>query len=165
MWRWRNLRLEDKIIIFKTLALSKITFLGQVLEIPNQIRDTLQQIQKAFLWNSSSPKVKLETIWKDFQCGGLKNVDIKSKIIILQCYWVKKLYDESFHQWKIIPLTLIKNTFGECFIFHSNLDFNVSLNSFPEFYINVFHSLKNTFAFLSLTPGCLRSQFLWFNEN
>ena len=62
MWRWRNLILEDKIIIFKTLALSKITFLAQVLEIPNQIRHTLQQIQKAFLWNSSSPKVKLETI-------------------------------------------------------------------------------------------------------
>ena len=29
---------------------------------------------------------------------------------------------------------------------------------------NSFHSLKNTFAFLSLTPSCLRSQFLWFNS-
>ena len=49
MWRWRNLTLECKIIIFKTLALSKIGFLAQVLEIPNQIIDTLQQIQKVFL--------------------------------------------------------------------------------------------------------------------
>ena len=57
MWRWRNLTLEGKIIIFKT-ALSKITFLAQVLEISNQIIDTLQQIQKYFLSNSSSPKVK-----------------------------------------------------------------------------------------------------------
>ena len=109
--------------------------------------------------------MKHETICKDFQYGGLKNVDIKSKTISLQCSCVKKLYDESFHEWKIIPLTLIKNTFGQCFIFHSNLDFNVSLNSFPEFYINIFHSWKNTFAFLSLTPSCLRSQFLWFNKD
>ena len=35
---------EDKIIIFKTLALSKITFLAQVLVIPNQIIDGLQQM-------------------------------------------------------------------------------------------------------------------------
>ena len=44
MLRRRNLTLEDKIIIFKTLALSEITFLAQVLEIPNQIIDALQQI-------------------------------------------------------------------------------------------------------------------------
>ena len=58
MWRRRNLTLEVKIIIFKTLALSKITFLAQVLVIPNKIIDALQQIRKYFLWNSCSPKVK-----------------------------------------------------------------------------------------------------------
>ena len=94
----------QQIIIFKTLALSKITFLAQVLVIPNQIIDALQQIQKDFLWNLSSPKVKHETICKDFQHGGLKNADIRSKIISLLCSWIKKLYDESFHEWKIIPV-------------------------------------------------------------
>ena len=83
MWRQRNLTLKGKIIIFKTLALSKITFLVQVLVIPNQIIDGLQQMQKDFLWKSSSPKVKYETIYKDFQYGGLKNIDIRSKIISL----------------------------------------------------------------------------------
>ena len=122
---------------FQNISFIKTTFLAQVLVIPNQIIDGLQQMQKYFLWNSSSPKVKHETICKDFQYGGLKNVDIKSKIVSLQCSWIKKLYDESFHEWKIIPLTLIKNTFGECFIFRSNLDFNVFLNSFPEFYVNI----------------------------
>ena len=83
MWRRRNLTLEGKIIIFKTLVLSKITFLAQVLEIPNQVIDTLQQIPKDFLWILSSSKVKHETICKDFQYGGLKNIDIKSKLISL----------------------------------------------------------------------------------
>ena len=96
-----------QIIIFKTLALSKIALVAQVLVIPNQITDALEQIQKYFSWNSFSPKVKHETICKDFQCGELKNVDIKSKIIILQCSWVKKLHNESFHEWKTIPLTSI----------------------------------------------------------
>ena len=54
------------------------------------------------------------------------------RTISLQCCWIKKLYDASLHKWKIIPLTLIKNAFEECFIFHSNLEFNVSVNSLPE---------------------------------
>ena len=111
MWRRRNLTLEGKIIIFEESALSKVTFFTQVLVIPNQNLDALQQIQKDFFWNSSSPKVKRETICKDFQYGGLKNVDTKSKIISLQYPWVKKLHNESFYEWKIIPITLIKNTF------------------------------------------------------
>ena len=90
MWRWRNLTKEGKIIIFKTLALSKGTFLAQVLVSPNHIIDALQY----------SRKVKHETVSKDFQYGELKKVDIKSKIISLQCSWVKKLYDESFYEWK-----------------------------------------------------------------
>ena len=110
--------------------------MAQALVIPNQIIDTTATNKKnTFFWNSSSPKVKHETICKAFQYGRLKNVDIKSKIIHLQCSLVKLVYDESFQEWKIIPLMLIKNTFRECFIFHSKLDFNVFLNSFPEFYI------------------------------
>ena len=48
MWRRRNLTLEGKIIIFETSALSKVTFFTQVLVIPNQNLDALQQIQKYF---------------------------------------------------------------------------------------------------------------------
>ena len=69
-WRRRNLKLEGKVIIFKTLALSIVTFLAQVLVIPNQIIDALQQIQKDFLWNSSFPKVNMKPIAKIFNMDG-----------------------------------------------------------------------------------------------
>ena len=78
--------------------------MAQVLVVPNQIVDALEQIQKHFLWNSSFPKVKHETICKDFQYGGLKM--IKDNKFTLIGFWVKKLYDESFHERKIISLTL-----------------------------------------------------------
>ena len=45
--------------------------------------------------------------------GGLKNVDIRRKIISLQCSWIKRLYADSFHEWKIIPLHLISKIFGK----------------------------------------------------
>ena len=59
------------------------------------------------------------------------------------------MYDESFHEWEIIPLTSIKNTFRKCSIFHSNLDFNVSLK-FPEFYIKTYIHGKTLFLFSHL---------------
>ena len=71
----RNLTLEGKIIIFKTLTLSKFVFLAQVLSIPNEITTTVNRIQEEFLWNPNSFKIKLETICNDFQNVGLKNVE------------------------------------------------------------------------------------------
>ena len=62
---------------FQNISFIKTTFLAQVLVIPNQIIDGLQQMQKYFLWNSSSPKVKHETICKDVQHGRLKKSEFK----------------------------------------------------------------------------------------
>ena len=70
--------------------------MDQVLVIPNQIIDALQQMPYDFLWNSSSLKVKHKTICKEFRYGGLKNIGIESKTISSQCSWVKKLYDKNF---------------------------------------------------------------------
>ena len=70
----------------------------------------------------------------DFKNGGLKNVDINKKISSLQCSWIKRLYDDSFHEWKLIPLKLIKKSFGDELKFHSNLSFNNSyVRLFPRF--------------------------------
>ena len=67
---------------------------------------------KSFFWNNSSPKIKHETLCNNCKAGGLKNVDIPNKIIALQCSWIRRLYDNSFHEWKLIPLYLIEKSFG-----------------------------------------------------
>ena len=37
--------------------------------------------------------------------------------------WIRRLYDNSVHEWKLIPLYLTEKLFGTSFIFHSNLVF------------------------------------------
>ena len=69
-------------------------------------------MQKQIIWKSGSSKLKHTTLCNEYEQGGLKNVDIFSKITSLQCSWVKRLYDDSFHAWKVIPLFLIKNYLG-----------------------------------------------------
>ena len=139
----RRLTLEGKIIDFKTLAISKIVFLSLISEVPTEIISELERIQKTFLW-PFKPKIKNETLCSDFKHGGLKNVNIQKKIISLQCSWVRRLYDDSFHEWKVILLKLIKKSFGSHFKSHSNLLFNISyINDFPSFYLDsIAHSVS-----------------------
>ena len=49
LWRMRNLTLEGKITIFKTLAISKIIHLSLVTNVPTEIINKLNKIQKEFI--------------------------------------------------------------------------------------------------------------------
>ena len=127
-----------KIIIFKTLALSKIAYLRLITSFSKQLIQEIQRIQKAFIWNNLTSKIKHETLCSSFEEGGLKYIDINSKIASLQCSWVKWLYDDKFNECKLIPLHLIKSFFGINFKFHSNLDFHDSkILTFPSFHFTV----------------------------
>ena len=47
----RNFTLEGRIIVFKTMAISKIVCLALLTKIPFQLVKQLEKIQKYFLWN------------------------------------------------------------------------------------------------------------------
>ena len=165
IWRMRSLALEGKIIVFKTLAISKIVYLSMMIKVPTKIICELKKIQKQFIW-PTKPTIKNETISSDFKDGDLKNVDINKKIASLQCSWIKRLYDDSFHEWEFIPLKLIKKAFGDELNFHSNLSFNNScVRHFPCFFKNI---LLNSSQYLSTDPeniSGILSQNLWFNKH
>ena len=117
LWRSRSLNLEGKITVFKCLALSKIIHLALVKPIPNTTIEELTKIQKNFIWSNSKPKIKNLTLSSSYQDGGLKNVNIKAKIISLHCSWIKTLFDNNTHNWKIIPLGFINKYLGNDFKF------------------------------------------------
>ena len=135
LWKMRDLSIEGKIIVFKTLVFSKLVCLALHTVIPNLITEEVAKRQKSFIWHRSSPKIKHETLRMEFKVGDLKSVDIRFKFVSLQCSWLKELYDDYFQEWKIIPLHLINEYFGPSFKFHSNLHFGSKLlKDPPSFY-------------------------------
>ena len=74
-------------------------------------------MKKHFTWKNGNPKIKQDTLCKDYENGGLKNIVITFKIIRLQCSWVKRLYDSSTHDWKLIPLHIITQKLENIFYF------------------------------------------------
>ena len=60
--------------------------------------DEIENIQKRFLSNPLTPKIKFSTLCNSFATDGLRNADIKIKITSFQCCWIKRLNDANFHE-------------------------------------------------------------------
>ena len=65
----RQLTVEGRIVIFKTLAISKIVYLALLTNTPNIIIDELKKIEKKFIWNYSTLKIKQETLRMAYKNG------------------------------------------------------------------------------------------------
>ena len=167
----RNLTLQGKIVIFKTIALSKIVFQSFITTVPKYVVNKLEKMHKAFLWNNFTPKIKHETLCNDYnkikhetlctdyKAGGLKKVNIPNKIIALQWSWIRRLYDDSFHEWKLIPLYVIEKSFCRSLKFHSNFLFkNNKTKFFPSFYREIILNWKKHLAMMAKIPSCIMSQ-------
>ena len=101
--------------------------------------DLLNKLQKDFPWDKKYEKIKHITLCCDYADvyadGGLKSVDIFSKIVSLQCSWVRQLFDNNFHQWKVIPPDLIQKYICKNIKFYSILDLRKSrLRRFSKYY-------------------------------
>ena len=70
------------------------------------------------------------------------------------------LYNDYFHEWKLIPLHLITMSFGSKFKFHSNIFFKkTSLKKILPFYKDIFINWKIHLSSRPETPACLHPQF------
>ena len=130
IWKTTNLALEGEIVIFKTIEVSKVVFQLFITTVPKYIVKELEEIEKAFFWKDSTPKIKHETLCNVHKAGDLKNFDILNKIIALQYSLIRRLYDNSLHEWKLIPLYFIGKSFGTSFNFHSDLLFKTNKTKF-----------------------------------
>ena len=165
IWRIRNLAVQGKITIFKTLAISKVIHLALVTNFPQVIIDQLNKIQKHFIWNQKHPKIRHSAICNTHENGGLKSVHIPNKLTSLQCSWIKRLYDTTTHCWKIIPAFLIRKKLGKNFIFHSNLSINPNkIKEFPTYYQDILIKWEKNFSSLPSLPSSVASQCLWHNK-
>ena len=90
LWRMWQLTIEGKILLFKTLAISKVVHLALVKNVPYSTIAKLEKIQKQFIWKSRKPKFKHATLCNKYEQGGLENGYFLQKTS-LQCSWVKRL--------------------------------------------------------------------------
>ena len=83
-WEPRGLSLAGKILVFKTLAVSKLLYVCTFKNPSTQIIESLNSIQKKFIWSKKRPKIKHSTLIADYKDGGYKDIDIERKMSSLK---------------------------------------------------------------------------------
>ena len=84
IWNQPWLSLYGEIQVFKSLIVSKPVFLATMNKVPDDFINALQSLHKKFIWNNKTPKVKHSTLIGDYTHGGLKDIDIRSKLSSLK---------------------------------------------------------------------------------
>ena len=101
-WKQRSLTLKGKILIIKTLALSKIVFPATILTVPKDVVSDIKSCVFEFIWGKRD-RIKRNVIINTEVNGGLNMTDIDCFISALQASWVTRiLYNEG--KWKSILL-------------------------------------------------------------
>ena len=167
IWRLRGLSLTGRIQVFKALGLSKARFICTMKPYSKKFLDDLTEIQKDFIWRGRKPKIKHTSLIGDYSEGGMKDIDIKAKLESLRIQWVKRLTNNNFHSWKIIPTVLLKDV-GGVSLFHSNLALSdackLKIDNYPEFYKSVVHLWIKISATDPQSEHDILSQTLWNNN-
>ena len=62
VWRMRQLTLEGRITVFKSLAISKVIHLLMITKLHNNTIDIMYKIQKNFIWQRKKAEINHSTL-------------------------------------------------------------------------------------------------------
>ena len=135
--------------------------------VPKHVLDSMQALHRDFIWNSKKPKIKHCTLIGNYSDGGLKDIDLTSKLESLKFSWIKWLRDTTdFHPWKVLANLILKSVGGSS-IFHSNLSLSKltkqRIEQLPLFYVDAINLFIQFAKVEDLSSNDITSQHLWDN--
>ena len=161
-WKCRYLSLKGKITVINTLALSQIIYLCSIIKTPDIVYSEVKKIIVNFIWDGKTPKIAYNTLTQDIEKGGLKLIDLKTKVKSLSMSWIKRLNDGLNGKWKAIPSLLYK-TNDLKFYFACN-SAPVSGNIQPQFYKFIQNTWSEITQITELSAPIIYNQYLWNNR-
>lgn len=166
VWGMRLLSLYGKITSFKAMVFSKVICIASMSNIPNDVVKLVVNIHRNFIWSNKRPNIKHSTLISDYEKGGLKDIDIESKFKSLHLCWLKRLFDNSFHPWKQIPLFYINSMSSNSLMFLPNLDTScLHYDKMPLFYQNIIKYWVEISLSTPKTPEMILSESLLYNAH
>ena len=138
-WFYRYLTPYGKIVIIKTLALSKLGHLALV--VPNPSKQMFKQIETMFfrfIWNNKSEKVSREHAKLTEKCGGLNVPDVEDFWLSFKFSWLRRLLRTSSFWPNIIMCQISK-------IYNQTINPSQLLQLGPSLLYNISKKINNTF--------------------
>ena len=135
-WKQRDLSILGKIQLLKTYALSKLTYVSSLIVVPKWVYKEIEKITFDFIWNGQD-KVKRNTMFQNYDNGGLRMTNFELFIKAQRVMWMKRLiYSDKEMKWKAYFNHICKSI-GGVFIFHCNYDVSKISLKIPTFYVEI----------------------------
>ena len=164
VWKSRKLTLRGKILIIKTIALSQLIYSFTVLHVPTDIQKVIEKCIYDFIWNKKD-RIKRKTMINDLENGGLKMVDVESKIKSLKSSWIPRLMNSE--RTASVLQTYLKN---DCLSLEMLLNGNIYQKSMldslaiTEFYKDCITSFNSCKEEKKLNVHEYLTQPIWCNK-
>ena len=132
LWRSRDLTLFGRVLIIKALGISQLVYSASNVEVPRDVIDNVKGRLFRFLWKNKRDKIKRVGLYKDYDEGGLRMVDIATLIKSLHLAWVPRLLCAGHQNWKTVPDYCFKKWGGLKFLLNCNYSVQF-LDGLPNF--------------------------------
>ena len=166
LWSFRNLSLLGRILIVKSLVLSKIVYICTSLHINHNVLQDIQRSINNFIWRNGTPKVVFNSLKQHICDGGLKAPCVLSQNKAFKLSWVKIIvFGEESSCKAVIQYLLPFMNLKDIFTSRADLSDHNQLTKVPLFYRDLFdywNEVKKNMQPRSAVDIC--NEFLWFND-
>ena len=161
IWSHRNLTWIGKIVIIKSLCISKINYAISTLETPDWFLKQVKELIEKFLWNGKPARVKNSVMQNDVEFGGLRMTNLFCYNKAQKINWIKIfLLNKETMPFKFLS-TFINIKFEH--YLKCNVDPLAISQNMPNFYkevLSAWFSLKKK-PFL---VNEIQREVLWYNK-
>lgn len=174
-WNKRNLTMNGRILVIKSILIPKFTYLLQNLEPTKQILNDINTMFYKFLWKGKNDKIKRATVIGPKLQGGLDMIDIHVYYKSLTLKWINHLKTVNNANWKVIPYFFLNQYGNNLLIFNMKLDSIKSLSTVKTKLSCFYTSLINNWIDFNITCKSntekqttffeIRKEIIWGNKN
>ena len=100
LWKSRYLTYKGKILILKTLIVSRLVYTAHVILCPISVLTKIDKLMFDFLWGSPAVRVKRSYVTQDISTGGLNMIELKHHFNSIKIKWICRFIDDSQGKWK-----------------------------------------------------------------
>ena len=105
----RDLSLQGRILIIKTIALAKVVYLVAALHTPEWVIKEINKEFFNFVWKYKRDKIARKVLINDISNGELNMIDFRLFCMSMKAVWVYRLFKSKTETWSIIPKNTLRN--------------------------------------------------------
>lgn len=165
IWKMRDLSIIGKILVTKSLGISKLLYVASMIYTSENIKKEVQKDINAFVWKSKPPKVKMDTLVKQISGGGLKLVDFTTQVKALVLSWIGRFFNNSRAKWAATFNAQFHDFDVQDLLYSRCCWKGLELLNLPPLYRQMLEYWKEIRSHLKpMVDVNVTEEFIWFNS-